>query len=425
MNAPIAAAGRLDTGSRLDVLLDQGSFRPLANSALQGGALMLGSGEIFGRTVHVHARDAAVAAGLLSVGELQALAGFLEVCRRKNEPVIGLFDATGCIDDAGAALLAQMRCLASIRTAPGAAEMAVVLGKAVGFDAMLVGGSDFVVASDSGAEIYIAGPERVRAVTGERLGGLELGGAQLHAEHGPMTDIVRANEVEALLAAREVLDLSGGQSGAADVSEDSDACLGIETILPRESRKGYAIEPLLAKLLDDGMWIETGASRARNLLTGLARLAGRSIGVIASRPDVQGGALDAAACRKAQDFVTTCRRVGLPVVALIDCPGFLPGSLQERSGLAGLAGKLARTMAATPSLTLVLRRGLGPAYAALSAGSTGLRFCWSGAGIGATTPVADAVAAGLADFAIEPSQSRRQLAIALQQLHSPVSGPTP
>nr|WP_295741202.1 carboxyl transferase domain-containing protein [uncultured Acidocella sp.] len=380
--------------ARLKLLCDPASPRP---ESPDGAALWLGQGEIFGRTVRLHARGGAA----LTPADLSRLAAFLAEAGRHRTPLLGLFDSPGCQDGNGAALAAQSACLAAAR--PAAPVISIVCGEAVGFDAVLAAQADFTLQAAPFGHAYMAGPARVRAVTGAVLEAETLGA---HAADLPCGD-----EVEALLAARALLDLACGQSLREPVQDE--ILHGLQTILPLDPLAAYAPAALLAAITDSGC-IALGP--VAGLFTGLGRIGGRAVGLLASDSTHQGGALDVAACRKGADFAARCTRLGLPVVVLIDCPGFLPGLAQEQAGLPRAAACLAQALAASPGIALTLRRGFGPAYAALTAGATGHRLCWPGATIGGATPVADPVQAQLVDRLIDPAQTRLDLTRALSIL---------
>ena len=304
----------------------------------------------------------------------------------------------------------------------GAPRIAVVLGQAVGFDAILSSMHHAVVLAEDAAETTLAGPALTGAVTNEWLSGQALGGADAHAASSGLADVVATDEVEALLCARRLVQLAcPGRAPARPPGNDDIEGLG--TLLPRDDTRPYAMDQLLAKVVDAGTLLELGGATARNVLIGLARIGGHGVGVAASRPDVLGGALDLAACRKLRVFAGTCRALRLPLVTLIDVPGFLPGVAQEHGGLAFEAGALAAAMGGVVRASIVVRRGLGPALAVLS-GPPRARACWNGARLGATyaAATADPLAAGLVDRMIPPEATRSFLIETLD--HAALDGTT-
>ena len=386
---------RLSGRDRLAVLLDEGSFAPLDTNE---GPMSLGSGEVTGRRVFVHLRSADAP---LAADDHHRLARMLEAAA--GAPVIGVFDSPGARDDP-AALAAQRDVLARMAGA-SAPRIAIVLGRAVGFDAILSSVHHAVVLAQGAAETTLTGPALTGAVTNEWLSGQDLGGAGTHAASS-LAHVVAADEVEALLCARRLVQLTcPGRPPARPPGNDDIEGLG--TLLPRDDTRPYAMDQLLAKVVDEGELVEVGGATARNVLIGLARIGGHGVGVAANRPEALGGALDLAACRKLRVFAGTCRTLRLPLVTLIDVPGFLPGRAQEHGGLALEAGALAAAMGGVVRASIVVRRGLGPALAILG-GPPRARGCWTGARLGATyaASASDPLAAGLVDRVIPPEATR-------------------
>ncbi len=325
-------------------------------------------------------------------------------------------------------LAAQRDVLARI-AGGGAPRIAVVLGRAVGFDAIVSSMHHAVVLAQRAAETTLAGPALTGAVTNEWVSGQALGGADAHAAASGFAHVVATDEVEALLCARRLVQLAcpgrPACPGRAPTRRlGNDVIEGLGTLLPRDDTRPYAMDQLLAKVVDAGTLLELGGATARNVLTGLARLGGHGVGVAANRPEVLGGALDLAACRKLRVFAGTCRALGLPLVSLIDVPGFLPGVAQEHGGLAFEAGALAAAMGGVVRASIVVRRGLGSALAILG-GPDGARACWSGARLGATHASAapDPLAAGLVDRVIQPEATRSFLIETLDR--AALDGTTP
>ena len=393
MSAEPLPTARLSGPGRLAALLDEGSFAPFEAA---DGALLLGSGEITGRRVFVHVRAGEAP---LTADDHRRLARMLDAAA--GAPVVGVFDSPGARDEP-AVLAAQgqvLRRQALARAAgTSAPRIAVVLGQAIGFDALLAASHHVTVLAEGAAQVAVTGPALTAAVTNEWVSGEALGGA---AVAGPGC-VVAANEVEALLGARRLVQLAcpGRAPARPAVTEGIE---GLGTLPPSDPARAYAMDQLVAKVVDASDLLEVGGLAARNVLTGLARIGGHGVGVVATRPDVLGGALDGAACRKLRAFADTCRALGLPLVTLVDVPGFLPGVAQEHGGLAAAGGDLAAVM--DPVASVVVRCGFGPALAILS-GRT--RACWADARLGATRAnvAADPVAAGLVDRVIAPEATR-------------------
>jgi len=306
------------------------------------------------------------------------------------------------------------------------------------------------------ARMFLTGPGIVREALGEEITAEDLGGPAVHSKTG-VCQLVAASEPEAIAVARELLELiaaarpaSIGSIPVAASGPGPAADPG--TIVPAEARGTYDVRDVVAALSDDARPLELSGGWARNMVTALTRIDGRTVGVVANQPRRLGGVIDAAAAEKAACFVDSCDRFGIPLVALVDTPGFMPGSGQERAGVIRHGAALLRAFAAArvPKLTVVLRKGYGGAVITMNSKDLGadLVLAWPGAEIGimaapqavgivqrreieaAPDPDAErrergaayaaehlnadaAAAAGFVDEVIEPIETRARLAWAL------------
>jgi acetyl-CoA/propionyl-CoA carboxylase carboxyl transferase subunit len=270
-------------------------------------------------------------------------------------------------------------------------QISVVLGAAAGGAAYGPALTDLVILSDKG-RIFVTGPDVVRSVTGEDVDMERLGGPEPHSRRSGVVHLVTATDAEALSTARQLALLLGNQGTMPGPGEDDlvdDADLG--ALLPESPRRAYDVHPLISGLLDDP-GIELHPRWAPNVVTTLGRLAGRTVGVVANNPLRLGGCLDATSAEKAARFVRMCDAFGVPLVVIVDVPGYLPGVGQEWDGVVRRGAKLLHAFAeaTVPRVTLVTRKSYGGAYIAMNSRSLGATrvFAWPGAEIAVMGAVA-------------------------------------
>jgi acetyl-CoA/propionyl-CoA carboxylase carboxyl transferase subunit len=272
-------------------------------------------------------------------------------------------------------------------------QISVVLGAAAGGAAYGPALTDLVILSDRG-RIFVTGPDVVRSVTGEDVDMERLGGPEPHSRRSGVVPLVTATDAEALEAARRLALLLGSQGtmpAAGDPGYDLLGTGDLGTLLPESPRRAYDVHPLISGLLDEP-GIELHPRWAPNVVTTLGRLAGRTVGVIANNPLRLGGCLDATSAEKAARFVRMCDAFGVPLVVVVDVPGYLPGVGQEWDGVVRRGAKLLHAFAeaTVPRVTLVTRKAYGGAYIAMNSRSLGATrvFAWPGAEIAVMGAVA-------------------------------------
>jgi propionyl-CoA carboxylase beta chain len=356
-----AAEGRLGADERIELLLDAGSFEPRTASS----AIVAGRGTVSGRTVFAFA----TAPGSASAAVWDAIAALAEEAGAYGAPIAGLHDAALLPLDDHAVLPAFSAALAELGRAAGLVpRLSLVLGEAVGPAALLAASTDFVLTTAE-AGLVMAGPKIVRAVTNERVTFADLGDARMQAEETGLADAVFADAVTAILQLRRLLDFlpAAGVLRAwesFDTPERSEPSL--DSLVPADPKRPYDSRELVTKLVDEGDFFALKEAYAQNLTIGLGRLDGATVGIIASRPENLGGALDTTACRKAAGFVRFCGGFGIPLLVVADSPGFLPGSAQEHAGILAAAADLAAAFATARAVTLYPRNCFGAAFAVLA-----------------------------------------------------------
>jgi acetyl-CoA/propionyl-CoA carboxylase carboxyl transferase subunit len=267
-------------------------------------------------------------------------------------------------------------------------QISIVLGAAAGGAAYGPALTDVVILGPEG-RIFVTGPDVVRSVTGEDVDMLRLGGPEPHGRRSGVVHILTDTEAEALEKGRSVASLLG-HHGALDRDAVSDTDLA--ALLPESKKRAYDVHPLIEGLLDDGTVVELHARWAPNVVTALGRLGGRTVGVVANNPLRLGGCLDSASAEKAARFVRMCDAFGVPLVVLVDVPGYLPGVGQEWDGVVRRGAKLLHAFSecSVPRVTLITRKTYGGAYIAMNARSLGATrvFAWPGAEVAVMGAVA-------------------------------------
>jgi acetyl-CoA/propionyl-CoA carboxylase carboxyl transferase subunit len=388
--APAATLSR-DPEVRLATLFDEGSLRLLTPHDTSG--VVAATGTIDGMPAVAFASDARVQGGAMGSSGCAAIVTAYDEAVALGVPVIGLWHSGGArLREGVESLHAVGTVFAAMTQASGVVpQISVVLGAAAGGAAYGPALTDVVILSDH-ARIFVTGPDVVRSVTGEDVDMARLGGPEPHSRRSGVVHLVAPTDADALRRARELALLLGQQQemdlGLVTGGEPGPA---LDTLLPESVRRAYDVHPLVAGLLDKP-GIELHARWAPNVVTTLGRLAGRTVGVIANNPLRLGGCLDATSAEKAARFVRMCDSLGVPLVVLVDVPGYLPGVGQEWDGVVRRGAKLLHAFAeaTVPRVTLVTRKAYGGAYIAMNSRALGATrvFAWPGAEIAVMGPVA-------------------------------------
>jgi acetyl-CoA/propionyl-CoA carboxylase carboxyl transferase subunit len=340
-------------------------------------------------------------------------------------PVIGLWHSGGArLREGVESLHAVGTVFAAMTRASGQVpQISVVLGAAAGGAAYGPALTDLVILSDQG-RIFVTGPDVVRSVTGEDVDMERLGGPEPHSRRSGVVHLVTATDAEALSQARQLALLLGRQ-GTSSTAESDLQGPDLAALLPDSPRRAYDVHPLITGLLDEP-GIELHPRWAPNVVTTLGRLAGRSVGVIANNPLRLGGCLDATSAEKAARFVRMCDAFGLPLVVIVDVPGYLPGVGQEWDGVVRRGAKLLHAFAeaTVPRVTLVTRKAYGGAYIAMNSRSLGATkvFAWPGAEIAVMGAVAAVRILHRRTLAAAPAEQRHEVEAELAAEHEREAG---
>jgi acetyl-CoA/propionyl-CoA carboxylase carboxyl transferase subunit len=340
-------------------------------------------------------------------------------------PVIGLWHSGGArLRDGAESLHAVGTVFAAMTRASGQVpQISVVFGPAAGGAAYGPALTDLVIMSAQG-RIFVTGPDVVRSVTGEDVDAERLGGPDPHSRRSGVAHLITETDAEAIGEARHLALLLGRQQPGPALEAD-DAAADLAALLPESARRAYDVRPLVRGILDEP-GTELHPRWAPNVVTTLGRLDGRTVGVIANNPLRLGGCLDATAADKAARFVRMCDAFGVPLIVIVDTPGYLPGVGQEWSGVVRRGAKLLHAFAeaAVPRVTLVTRKAYGGAYIAMNSRSLGATrvFAWPSAEVAVMGPVAAVRILHRRTLAAAPAQDRPQIEAELAQEHERESG---
>ena len=369
-----------DPEFRLSKLFDSGSLEALAPRDLSG--VFAARGTINGASAIAFCTDATVMGGAMGEEGCLHIVDAIDAAIRERVPVIGLWHSGGARLAEGVVALHAVGLVfqAMIRASGRVPQLSVVLGPAAGGAAYGPALTDLVIMS-TGGRVFVTGPDVVRSVTGENVDMESLGGPDTHGRRSGVVHIVTPSEDDAIETAREAAMLLA-QQGSFDLSQvgpDTD----LSALLPENPKRAYDVHPLVAAILDPGSFLELHERWAPNIVTGLGRLTGRTVGVIANNPLRLGGCLDSPSAEKAARFVRMCDAFGVPLIVLVDVPGYLPGVGQEWDGIVRRGAKLLHAFgeSVVPRVTLVTRKTYGGAYIAMNSRSLGADrvFAWPGA----------------------------------------------
>jgi propionyl-CoA carboxylase beta chain len=404
------AKGKLTARERLEIMLDPDSFEEwdmfvehrshdfgIDAQKVPGDGVVTGYGEINGRLVFVFSQDFTVFGGSLSEAHAEKICKVMDQAMKVGAPVIGLNDSGGARIQEGVASLAgyaevfERNVLAS-GVVP---QISLIMGPCAGGAVYSPAMTDFIFMVKDSSYMFVTGPEVVKTVTHETVTQEELGGAITHTTRSGVADLAFENDIEALLELRRFVDFLPASNRAplpprptedpADRSEPS-----LDTLIPANPNKPYDMKELIQKIVDHGDFFEIQPNYAANILIGFARMEGATIGIVANQPMVLAGCLDIDSARKAARFVRFCDCFNIPIVTLVDVPGFLPGTAQEFGAIIKHGAKLlfAFAEATVPKVTLITRKAYGGAYDVMS--SKHLRgdvnFAWPSAEIAVMGP---------------------------------------
>jgi propionyl-CoA carboxylase beta chain len=384
------AKGKKTARERIDLLLDPGSFVELdelarhrsTNFGLEknrpyGDGVVTGYGTIDGRPVCVFSQDVTVFGGALGEVYGEKIVKVMDLAIKTGRPIIGINEGGGARIQEGVVSLGLYGeiFMRNTRASGVIPQISLIMGANAGGHVYSPALTDFVIMVDQTSQMFITGPDVVKTVTGEEVTFEELGGARTHNTKSGNAHYLAADEDDALSYVKELLSFLPSNNlsdppvfpvpdsgSVADSLTESD--LSLDTLIPDSPNQPYDMHEVITRVLDDGEFLEVHSLFAPNILVGLGRVEGRSVGVVANQPTQFAGCLDIDASEKAARFVRTCDAFNVPVLTFVDVPGFLPGTDQEWNGIIRRGAKLiyAYAEATVPKVTVITRKAFGGAY---------------------------------------------------------------
>ncbi len=465
--------GKLTARERVSALLDEGSFQEtgafrrnrtttfgMDKADMPADGVITGSGSVFGRPVHIASQDFTVMGG--SAGEAHSIkvTEALKASLMTGTPFVFINDSGGARVQEGIDSLSGYGKVfyANVLLSGAVPQISIISGPCAGGAAYSPALTDFIIQTRK-AHMFITGPGVIKQVTGEEVTQDDLGGADAHMGRSGVVHFVADDDEQAILIAQKLLSfLPQNNTEDAPIVDPDDVVESnpkLRDILPVESNKGYDVRAVISEIVDHADFLEVQAGWARNIVVGFGRVVGRTVGIIANQPSVMSGVLDIDSSDKASKFVRFCNAFNIPIVNLVDVPGFLPGVAQEHNGIIRHGAKMlyAYSAATVPKITVVLRKAYGGAYLAMCSKDLGADkvFAWPTAEIAVmgaegaanvvfrreimaaedqdakraelveeyretfSTPYM-AASRGLVDDIIDPADTRREIAMALELL---------
>lgn len=402
--------GKLTARERIDLLLDPESFdeidqlmrpRGETGAGMVTEAVVTGWGKVEGRPVFVFSYDFTLVGGSLSEAVAEKILKVMDLSITTGAPIVGIIDSGGArIQDGPESLRGFGEIFAMNTLASGVVpQLSVIMGPSAGGGAYSPALTDFIFMTEGSGQMYITGPDVIRAVTGEEVTHDELGGAVAHASRSGVAHFAVEGEEATLAEVRRLLSFLPSNNAEDPPIVPSNDDIGrmeedLLDIVPAEPNRPYDVREVIFRLIDDGDFMEVHELFAPNMVVGYGRMGGRTVGFVANQPMQLAGSLDINASRKAARFVRFCDAFNVPIVTLVDTPGFLPGTGQEYGGIITHGAKLlyAYSEATVPKISVILRKSYGGAY--LVMGSKHLRgdmnYAWPTAEVAVAGPDAAA-----------------------------------
>jgi acetyl-CoA/propionyl-CoA carboxylase carboxyl transferase subunit len=417
----VALDGEIDRDPRVRLAALFGNDSMLIMADDEGSGVVTAIGKLHGQPVVAFATDASLQGGAMGTAGCEAIIAAYQVAMRNHAAIIGVWQSGGARLAEGVASLDGVgRIFTAMTRASGRIpQVSVVLGPAAGGAAYGPALTDVVILGPNG-RVFVTGPDVVRSVTGEDVDMGRLGGPEPHGRRSGVVHVISETDRAALDAA---VDIVGLLVDRRTVQRAEDRPL--RDLLPESARRAYDVHPLVNALLDSP-GTELHAKWSPNIVTTLGRLGGGSVGVLANNPMRLGGCLDASSAEKAARFVRTCDAFGLPIVVLVDVPGYLPGVAQEWDGVVRRGAKLLHAFAeaSVPRVTVVTRKAYGGAYIAMNSRSLDATrvFAWPGAEVAVMGAVAAVRVLKRRQLAAVPEEDRPALEAELAAAHEIESG---
>ena len=380
--------GKLTARERINLLLDEESFEEydmfvehdshefgMEKNKIPGDGVVIGSGEINGRTVFLYVKDFTVFGGSLSLAHSKKINKIQDMAVKNNAPLIGVLDAGGAriqegIDALGGYAEVFQRNVLASGVIP---QISLIMGPCAGGDVYSPALTDFIFMVRDTSYMFVTGPDVVKTVTNEEVTAEQLGGAEVHTTISSVADGAYDNDIEMISEMRRFIDfLPSSNIYQGSIRETSDSIKrsepSLDTLIPESSNSPYDIKEFITKVVDEDDFFEIQENFAQNIVVGFGRVDGHTVGLIGNQPLFLAGVLDSNASRKGARFVRFCDAFSIPLVTFVDVPGFLPGTEQEYGGLIKNGAKLlyAYAEATVPKVTVITRKAYGGAYCVMA-----------------------------------------------------------
>lgn len=375
--------GKLTARERLNLLLDEGSFEEIGmfvthrstdfgmeNELYLGDGVVTGYGTIHGKLTYVFSQDFTVFGGSLSETHAEKICKIMDLAMENGAPVIGLNDSGGARIQEGVVSLGGYADIfyRNTRASGVIPQLSAIMGPCAGGAVYSPAITDFVLMVENSSYMFVTGPNVVKTVTHEEVSSEELGGADTHASKSGVTHFALANEIECIMHIKKLLSYMP-QNCEDDApiypyEMGDEERLKLDSMVPENPNQPYDMKELIEEICDEESFLEVHQHYAENIVVGFARIAGRSIGVVANQPACMAGVLDNNSSKKGARFVRFCDAFNIPLLVLVDVPGFLPGTDQEWNGIITNGAKLlyAFSEATVPKITVITRKAYGGAY---------------------------------------------------------------
>ena len=390
------AKGKMTARERLGLLLDTGSFEEIGrfrggdiNGGKAGSAVITGFGDVYGRKIAVYAQDFSVRGGTLGRAEGEKICHLMDMALDLKVPIVAIVDSGGARIQEGVAALTQYgHIFRKTCDASGfVPQISLILGPCAGGAVYCPALTDLIVMTKENSDMFVTGPDVVKAATGETISMNDLGGGLVHSTKSGVAHYLGEDEADAIDYARTVLAYLPSNSEAkppmyayAATRADRETAKRLTDIVPDNDRQPYDVLDVIRCIVDYGEFVQVHELFATSAVVGFACIDGRPIGVVANQPNVRAGILDVDASEKVARFVRLCDSFNLPVITLVDTPGYKPGADQEHAGIIRRGAKViyAYANAQVPMVTVVLRKAFGGAYIVMGSKAIGadMNFAW-------------------------------------------------
>ncbi len=391
--------GKLTARERIHFFLDEGSFEEIgmfvqhrckdfdmADQQYLGDGVITGYGTVNGRLVYVFSQDFTIFGGSLSETHAEKICKIMDLAMQNGAPVIGLNDSGGARIQEGVVSLGGYADIFHRNTMASGVipQLSAIMGPCAGGAVYSPAITDFILMVEQTSYMFVTGPNVVKTVTHEDVSSEDLGGAHTHASKSGVTHFACSNELECIDHIKRLLSYMPQnceeQTPRVSYSSSNEKRAVLDTIIPENANQPYDMREVIEQLVDEASFLEVHKDWAENIVVGFARIAGRSIGIIANQPAVLAGVLDINSSRKGARFVRFCDCFNIPLLTLVDVPGFLPGTDQEWHGIISNGAKLlyALSEATVPKVTVITRKAYGGAYDVMNSKHIGadMNYAW-------------------------------------------------